>query len=245
MYRKKMFYCFLLLVKLYSYMQLFPQQHSNNAPTNMQSLKVSALRVFLLNLHEKLSGDKENIEIFLQERVLNKVPKDIHEDFAKQYFYLYGTIKPNLRTEKDFEQELPKRDQSLLKLGFEYGFSLEELINNNKIPKSYVVFYNAHILDLSNLKINSLAGINRITNSEKIKYLALNNNQLTSIEPNAFKGLEHLIEIEINDNCLTNIAIQAFTSLPNLYKLEIKNNSLSQKTKKNLRKFLPYISITF
>lgn len=213
--------------------------------TNNSSLKTKSINAILSNLNKVFNGDKEKIEDYLKENVLKRVPIDLHIEFTKQYFFLFSSIRPNLRVSSDLETEIHKRESGCLNLGFEWGFTVKELIENLKIPKSYVLCLNAHILDLSNLKINSLEGLNRINNLHKIKYLVLNNNQITYINPDAFIGLEHLIDIELNDNHIDSIAIDAFTKLPHLNKLELKNNFLTDEVKKKLKINLARTHIIF
>jgi Leucine-rich repeat (LRR) protein len=61
-----------------------------------------------------------------------------------------------------------------------------------------------------------------------LKYLCLDNNQISSIEDGAFTSLDRLIELDLSHNELTMITKQIFGSLKSLNRLYLSNNQIRE-----------------
>ncbi len=77
------------------------------------------------------------------------------------------------------------------------------------------------------MKINDLKGLQNIPNIKTVQYLAFENNQLSTIQPDAFAGLTNLKELYLGYSKLTTIQPNAFAGLKNLEWLALDNNQLT------------------
>jgi Leucine-rich repeat (LRR) protein len=71
----------------------------------------------------------------------------------------------------------------------------------------------------------------------------LNNNQIQTIDPQAFQNLPNLQEIHLSGNPIQNIDPQTFQNLPNLRRIWIFNTRIQNIDQ--LRASLPSVTINF
>jgi len=112
--------------------------------------------------------------------------------------------------------------------------NLKELhINNNKLSEVPKTILNCTKLETLYLEHNSISRLNndRTRNSrnklfpDSLLRLSLVNNQIDSIDDDAFYNLPSLITLSLNQNKITNIN-NKFTNLPNIKKINLDNNKI-------------------
>ncbi len=84
------------------------------------------------------------------------------------------------------------------------------------------------ILDLSNLNLTSLTGLELLPDRTTIEELNLSDNNLTRIENNAFAGMNNITTIDLSHNQITTLDPLAFKGLPKLIKIDLDNNKLKR-----------------
>ncbi len=153
-----------------------------------------------------------------------KTKKRYLNEFAKKWYLNYGKeLELSAWIKKHFPGQTP--EQVLY-----YGFSIQDYLTSpalqNKMPLVRTVREETR-LDLSNMKINDLQGLQKIPNISNLSLLGLARNQLTTIPPNAFAGLTSLETLALWGNQLTTIQPNAFAGLPNLEYLRLQQNQLT------------------
>ncbi len=153
-----------------------------------------------------------------------KTKKSYLNEFAKQWYLNYGKeLELSAWIKKHFPGQTPEQV-------LDYGLSIQDYLNSpalkNEMPK-VKTFRGKTILFLRNMKINNLDGFQNIPNIKTVQSLYLYNNQLTTIQQNAFAGLTNLEFLELNNNQLTTIPTKAFAGLASLKLLYFGNNQLS------------------
>lgn len=84
------------------------------------------------------------------------------------------------------------------------------------------------MLDLSNLGINNLDGLQDIPDIEKMGEINLSFNNLTRIPKDSFYGLTQLQILHLEDNAISTIEPLGFNGLKNLKILNLENNKLTR-----------------
>ncbi len=145
--------------------------------------------------------------------------------FAKHWYLKYGKeLKLSDWIKKHFPGQTPEQV-------LDYGFSINDYLNSpvliNKIQ--ITTRWGETQLNLSNMKINNLHGLQKIPNIDTVQILHLNNNQqLTIIQSKAFAGLTNLQTLYlVHNQQLSTILTDAFAGLTNLEVLYLENNQLS------------------
>lgn len=120
------------------------------------------------------------------------------------------------------------------------GFSIQDYLDYNpsRIEKCWRSHYPAihhpavdqsrTYLDLSNLHLASLEGLDHIPNIASATALDLDSNQLQQIQPQIFVGLQNLQKLYLSINQLQQLHPQAFVGLQNLQVLYLGFNYLQQ-----------------
>ncbi len=141
---------------------------------------------------------------------------------AKHYYFNYGEARNFIDPlASPIEKEIP----------VDYGFSIEELLAHNKLPKinSY------KILELHGLRINDLTGLTLIPNITSVHYLWLRNNKLTTLPENIFNGFTNVIEINLERNKFTDLPENRFNGLYKLRSVGIRGNPFTTEIEKSLK----------
>ena len=154
-----------------------------------------------------------DVDLNLKKQYLNK--------FAKKWYLTYGReLKlPATWIKKHFPGQTQKQV-------LDYGFSIQDYLDS-PILKEKIHLTSQTDLDLSNMKINNLYGLQNIPNINTVQTLYLHHNQLEDIPTNAFAGLTNLEWISLSGNQLSTIQPNAFAGLPNLVWLYLSNNRLT------------------
>ena len=141
--------------------------------------------------------------------------------FAKQWYLNYGKYLkvPETWIKKHFPGQTP--DEVL-----DYGFSIKELLQANKLPERLEGPILGTTLNLRRLRINDLDGLKEIPNIENLFELDLMFNQIPTIESEAFDGL-NLARIHLAFNQIRTIGPNAFAGLKNLELLNLDRNQIS------------------
>jgi len=129
-------------------------------------------------------GDREKLTALFSR--LQNVDENLLALIAKYWYLNYG------------------QDRNYISPKLDYGFSIEELQAFGKLP---VIENNE--LDLNNLRINNLTGLQSIAGIAQIITLNLRGNQLTALPLDIFKGLNHLQALYLDHNQLI--------ALPSIY----------------------------
>ena len=125
---------------------------------------------------------------------------------AHFYYLLKGSLLPNIN---------PKS----------YGFSIQDYLDyqptviSNKTTGDYYV-------DLASLKINSLYGLNRLPNIDKLRQINLGHNQIKEI-PTNWQGFDRLEQINLNNNQIREIPAN-WQGLNQLRTLALSNNQIKK-----------------
>ncbi len=154
-----------------------------------------------------------------------KYKKEYLNKFLKQWYLKYGKeLKLSDWIKKHFPGQTP--EQVLY-----YGFSIQDYLNSpalkNKMPQIKTIGWRTKSLHLNDMKINNLYGLQNIPNIGTVQRLGLSDNQLTTIQPNAFAGLPKLGALFLGNNQLKDIPTNAFADLTNLKLLRLQGNQLT------------------
>ena len=171
-------------------------------------------------------------------------PKQINEGkkIADEFFSLIATF-PKIRTQEDYLTAFANKWK--LKYKEELGFSITDYLTisvlQKKMPQIKTIGGTITItaLDLQNMKINNLHGLQKIPNISTVQELNLSDNQLTTIQSKAFAGLNKLVILNLNNNKLTTILPKAFAGLTKLEYLFLNHNPLDPPAKKAIKEALP------
>ncbi len=116
-----------------------------------------------------------------------------------------------------------------LNTGTPWGLSIQDYLNSpiliKKMPQTETDTF-GNKLNLQNMKINNLQGLQKIPNIGTVQSLYLANNKLTTIQPNAFAGLPNLTTLNLSYNQLKDIQPDAFADPTKLEGLSLNFNQL-------------------
>ncbi len=87
--------------------------------------------------------------------------------------------------------------------------------------------YGKVVIILRNLFITSLNGLNAVPGIDRVEWLSLSENQLTTLSVGAFANMPQLQRLSLANNKLTELTPGAFASLPQLQRLYLYNNQLT------------------
>lgn len=145
------------------------------------------------------------------------------------------------------------------------GYSVQDYLDYR--PHIIALKTQGYRLDLAHLHLRSLDGITKIPHLDTFRFLELNHNILTQIEPGALKefasvillhahynkfttldsdtfcGMKALKTIRLENNALESVDPAVFACLPALQAIIIQNNKLSQESITALQKALPHVAI--
>lgn len=183
-------------------------------------------------IYTKFNGNKKDIEKYISLKFSYNPNHAIK--LAKEYYYIYGKVfSLNSFSENRLLAKL--RQGEFLNIGFHYGFSIQDLIDNNKIYCNYTSHLKA--LDLSNLKIESLIGLDNLELKEQVEYLFLDHNQLTFIPEYSFQRLPNLINLYLNNNNIKNIDLNAFPDATKIPYINLINNKFDTEIIENIKNY--------
>ena len=198
---------FILFVACVGHIGAVPQ--GTEVPSLKQLATIAAAKKLVQEIH---SEKPKNIKKYITDKT--KLPADLHNpllaEIGRQYYMSYG--------EK-------------LETGVPWGFSIQDYLTipalKEKMPEITTNDFGQKVLNLSNMKINDLKGLQNIPNIKTVQTLFLDNNQLTTIQPNAFAGLTNLEWLGLGENQLSTIPTKAFAGLTNLKDLFLRDNQLT------------------
>lgn len=165
------------------------------------------------HLHAQIIGNtlvanREEMEAAISR--LN-IPKESRSILAKYWYLFFGHDKNYI---------LPELD---------YGFSLDELREFDKLPAIAQSDSNHELyLNLSGQRINSLKGLKKIPGIVKLSHLYLGYNHVAKIEPHTFDGLNNLKTLNLGHNMIPELHPGTFSGLNNLEQLELDYNQISR-----------------
>lgn len=131
---------------------------------------------------------------------LQNISQEIVAQIARHYYLIYNQAIPGIT--------IP------------YGVSIRELLVLNRLPE--IPEYWEY--DLSELRINSLDGLQDIPDIGKVKLLNLSHNELTEVKEGDFVGLGNLDELILSHNRLTKLPAKTFRGLGSLTSLVVSHN---------------------
>lgn len=175
---------------------------------NIDYLDIPILKRPLANrmieyIYTQQQGNQEKIEQLVRDL---KIPDEWKKLLAKYWYLNYGAHKNYI---------LPKLD---------YGFSIDELLAYNKLPKIDA----DKKINLSDLRINDLTGLATIPDIASTKVLFLNNNRLATFPEHIFKELNQLTELYLENNKFEILTGNNFSFLNQLDLLELNENTLAK-----------------
>lgn len=100
------------------------------------------------------------------------------------------------------------------------GLRLLDTFSGNGLETIFLSYNKIKKLDADAADIHS--------NSSKLKYIHLDNNEISTIDPDAFSHSPELFQIALNDNRIERVECQTFSRLDELHELNLSNNSLSE-----------------
>ena len=136
-------------------------------------------------------------------------PKDLEPLLAKYCYLVSG-------------KNLPGVDEN------SYGFSIPELMEYGRFDRKIEIKYGENILNLSKLRLNSLDGLNAISDIQTVRELYLSYNKLSSLPAGLFNGLSNLQRLYLFSNELTSLPVGVFNGLSSLKKLCIFDNEFGR-----------------
>lgn len=237
-----LFLIIVLITKNLTAMQLNAGLEPNKQPISL--VKIIAKKIMGI-IYTGVHGDKALIEQILNNRSSNslnpltRLLTDFDLDhiavaIAKEYFYT--AVK-----DKGFPQISKNRRSLFLDLkktngeSLDYGFSIDELLDNNvplKINNGPLFFGSPFLmstLDLSHLKISSLSGLARVSNIDKIFDLNLNNNLINKIEDKDLACLRNIQTLNFSQNPLAVFKIENWSNLTSLREIQLFNTKLKKE----------------
>lgn len=155
------------------------------------------------HFHVKHDGDLEKIAEEIRSNRL--VPDSYRPLLAKYWYLLFGSDKKFVAPELDYE------------------FSVAELKHYGKLP---VVMDNK--LDLSNLRINDLTGLQSICAIDRVQGLDLSNNRMTRLRAHCFSGFKSLLKLNLDHNRMSSIEDNIFDDLKVLKFLYLRGNQIKE-----------------
>ncbi|XP_045452698.1 chaoptin-like [Melitaea cinxia] len=130
--------------------------------------------------------------------------------------------------------EVPKLELSYTLLNVIANASFYDMINLNDLNIShskvcelqYNTFSNTGKIDVLDLSYNMIKYFSvNVTDLKSLKKLLLNNNRLTVLYSNTFKGMSALNQIILSNNLITSADIDTFKNQANLHYLDLSNNT--------------------
>lgn len=109
-----------------------------------------------------------------------------------------------------------------LDVGVNYGFSVKELLDHNKLRP----IRNGD-LDLSYFEINNLEGIELIENADTITSINLEGNQIGVVPDKIFSNFSNVSDLNLTDNDIEEIKSCAFEGLTKIESIRLKDNYLA------------------
>ncbi len=188
-------------------------QQGTNVPTLTQLAAIAKVKDLIQKIHSAKSP-QQAIDAYRTVKTSDffTLPTDLQQpllaEIGRQYYILYG-------------EELDT--------GVPWGVSIQDYLTSpalqNKMPLVRTVRENKE-LNLADMKINNLQGLENITNIGIVQRLILKNNQLTTIQPDTFAVLPNLQTLRLENNQLTTIKLDTFAGLPKLRWLDLRKNQL-------------------
>lgn len=121
------------------------------------------------------------------------------------------------------------------------GFSIQELHDYGKFNRK-VIFPvdrsedDISFIDLNDLRLTSLDGLRSISGIQSVQAVYLEDNKLTTITADDFRGLDKLEVIDLAGNELRTLPKGFFVALPTLKDLDLRDNKISEEEKKRIQK---------
>lgn len=192
-------YLYIVLLAIIGSLSLFAA-HEKQLLFKQKLSQIAAQKVQQIHQGKTIEQVKEELGTQLSSNSKEWLIKEI----ARNYYLEYGVY---------------------LDVGYDYGFSVRELIDANRIA----VKGETGTLNLSNLRITSLDGMERVASKEFVTNLNLSNNQLTFLPDPAFPGFGRLERLIISHNKIVEIADRAFDGLVSLEYLDLSYNKLTDR----------------
>ena len=215
---------------------------SNQNVANADLLKINTAKE-IKKIYQKYNGDKNQIQEFIKNQLLMEViDQDLAVALAKEFFYLLANSRARLPNSTSVHE----RKLLFLNLSINYGFSIQELLENNIVSKVIIElpFRPSWIfssLDLSYLKINSLEGLDKIPNIASIQHLNLSQNLLTEVDIKKLLCLESIKWLDLSDNPIVKVDIENLKRIKSL-DLILKKTFVENKNKTDFTQNLKPLS---
>lgn len=139
-----------------------------------------------------------------EKEIIDLVNPSLRYDTARCYYLLYGKII----------------DLDTVKI----AFPLRTLIQHHRLERTVTPDGN---LDLSNLHIADLDGIDEIPNISSVRSLNLSHNEISLLHPSNFKALNQIKSLDLSFNKLATMKPKIFEPLSNLHELSLKHNHIT------------------
>ena len=133
-------------------------------------LKAPLANAMIQDLYRMHQGDRELIEAII---LSLDFPDEFKGLLAKYWFLNYG---------QDYS-DVGNREKAFILPELDYGFSIEELLAYDKLPK-----IQEKVLMLFSLRINDLTGLTSIPGIKTVENLFLVSNKITRLPPGLFAG---------------------------------------------------------
>ncbi len=111
--------------------------------------------------------------------------------------------------------------------------SIQDLLDQGQLPKIVGKAAKGKALDLSNLGLTSVEGIQNVPGIEEVWTLNLENNDITTLPKNAFETLGNLRMFFLGNNNISEVEIGAFAGLFQLSYVDMAGNPDAEKLLKN------------
>ncbi len=188
---------------------------------DVEALKGPLADSMIKYIYREKSGNREKIEKFISDLPISSEFKGL---LAKYWYLNYGKDNDYINLFEKVTKPEPKE------VPIDYGFTVQERAAYNKLPS-----VDRGYLLLSELRLDDLIGLQQIPNIGSVTALILNDNNLTSLQDDIFKGLNKVGYIGLVDNRFTTLSAKPFKGLSNLHSICLAENPLSEEAKASLK----------
>ena len=183
----------------------------------------------LLNVAYFLQANKE-IKYYIISMLIKQIKKNYNENFEllesypwfiKRDIARYGSLEKPIRIESEFYDWSRKN----------YRRSIAGLLEFGRIPEIADRIANGipiRVLDLEELDIADLSGLQAVPDIETAQKLILSNNEIKRIPSGIFNNFVHLHILYLDQNLIQEIAPEAFKGAYRLRLLDLNHNELEK-----------------
>ncbi len=144
----------------------------------------------------------------------------------KEFVKLFGDDDSMIEKPAEAGEKTIFEESLYEKISKDRNHSVDYYIKYIKSPKFPLVNREGTI-DLSNIGLKSLHGLNQVPDIKHVKMINLNNNQLSEIPANSFQGFINVEIISLSNNQIKSLPATIFDCCPKLREIWLDGNQLT------------------